>query len=324
MISSAVTIDDIRAAHARVTDRIHRTPLLQSSTLGRMTGTDLWLKAENLQRTGAFKARGALNAVRLLDPEQRARGLVTMSTGNHGQGLAWAAAQEGLRCVVFMPEHAVPTKVEAIRGYGAETRFAATMEQLHETMETFRAENGMHFVHPFADEAVIAGQGTVALEILEDLPDVEAVVVGAGGGGILAGTAVAVKSLRPEARVVGVEPAGAAAISRSLAAGRPVVLERVDTVADGLAAPFAAALNQSIIEQLVDDVVVLSDEQIVEAMGLILERTKLLVEPAGAAGVAALLAGIAGVPAGARTVAILTGGNVDRAKLARLFSPTAA
>ncbi len=315
-----VTMDDVRAAQLRIAGRVHRTPLFRSATLGRMTDTDLWLKAENLQKTGAFKARGALNAIRLLDPKQRSRGLVTMSTGNHGQGLAWAAAQERVRCVVFMPEHAVPTKVEAIRGYGAETRFAPSMERLFETMEAFRLEHGMHFVHPFADVAVIAGQATVALEILEELPEVDAVLVGAGGGGILAGTALVVKSLHPQARVVGVEPAGAAAISRSIAAGEAVVLEQVETVADGLAAPFAAQLNQSIIEPLVDDVVVLTDDQIVRAMGLILERTKLLVEPAGAAGVAALLEGVAGVPPGARVVAVLTGGNVDRKNLARLLA----
>ena len=321
MSNATITIDDIRAARDRIADGVHRTPLLRTATLGRMSGTDLWLKTENLQRTGAFKARGALNAVALLSPDQRARGVVTMSAGNHGQGLAYAAERAGVRCVVFMPETAVPTKVDAIRGYGAEPRFAPTMEEVFAAMDAFRVEHGLHFVHPFADAGVIAGQATVGLEILEDLPDVEAIVTGVGGGGILSGIAIVLEALRPGVRLVGVEPAGAAAVSRSIAAGRPITLERIDTVADGLAAPFAAPMTQSIIERLVDDVVVLTDEEIVGAMRLVLDRTKLLVEPAGAAGVAALLAGKAGVPAGARVAAILTGGNIDREKLVSLLAP---
>lgn len=314
-----VSYEDVLAARERIAPHVHRTPLLGSATLGRLTGTVLALKAENLQRTGSFKVRGALNAVLQLSAEQRARGIVTLSAGNHGQGLAYAAALAGVRCVVFMPETAVPTKVEAIRGYGAEARFAPSMESVYATMDLYREEHGLHFVHPFADPAIIAGQGTVGLEVLEDQPDVEAVVVCVGGGGLLAGIALAVKATRPDIRVVGVEPEGAPAVSRSLALGRPVTLDRIDTVADGLAAPFAAALSQAIIERHVDDVLVVSDNEIVAALRLIIERTKLLVEPAGAAAVAALLAGKTGLAAGTRTVATLSGGNVDRDKLKRLL-----
>lgn len=315
----AVALADIEAARERITPYVHRTPLFASATLGRMTGTTLGLKAENLQRTGSFKARGAINAVLQLSAEQRGRGIVTLSAGNHGQGLAYAAALLGVRCVVFMPETAVPTKVAAIRGYGAETRFAPTMEAVFDAMERFRVEHDLHFVHPFADPAIVAGQGTVGLEILEDSPEVEAVVVCVGGGGLLSGIALAIKSKRPEVRVVGVEPEGAAAVSRSLAAGSPVTLEKIDTVADGLAAPFGAALTQAIIERYADDVVLVSDDEIVAALRLILERTKLLVEPAGAAAVAALLTGKAGLPHGAHAVATLSGGNVDVEKLKRLL-----
>jgi threonine dehydratase len=314
-----VTLADIQAAAARIAPYIHRTPLMPSATLSQLTSTRLSLKAENLQRTGSFKARGALNAVLQLSPEQRERGVITLSAGNHGQGLAFAAQLAGVRCVVFMPESAVPTKVAAIRGYGAETCFAPSMETVFEAMDAYRQSHGLYYVHPFGDPGIIAGQGTVGLEILADQPETEEIVVCVGGGGLLAGVATAVKSIRPQTRVVGVEPAGAPTVTRSLAAGRPVRTGHIDTVADGLSAPFGAPLSQALIERHADDVVLVTDDEIVEAMRLILDRTKLLVEPAGAAAVAALLAGKAGAPVGALTVATLSGGNIDRDGLKRLL-----
>ncbi len=315
----SVTIDDILAAAERIAPHVHRTPLLPSRALGGFTNTRLSLKAENLQRTGSFKARGALNAVLQLTPEQRERGVITLSAGNHGQGLAYAARIAGVRCVVFVPETAVPTKIAAIRGYGADVRFSASMETVFASMEEYRFANGMHYVHPFDDPHVIAGQGTVALEILADAPGTEALAVCAGGGGLLAGVAVAAKAHNPDIRVVGVEPEGAPAVTRSLAAGGPVVLERIDTVADGLSAPFGAPVSLALIQRYVDDVVLVADDDIVRAMTLILERTKLLVEPAGAAAVAALLAGRAAIDPGAVTVATLSGGNIDLARLRHLL-----
>jgi threonine dehydratase len=312
-------VDDVLAAAERIEPYIHRTPILPSQTLGRLTNTRLGLKAEHLQRTGSFKARGAVNAVLRLSPEQRARGIVTMSAGNHGQGLAYAASLVGVRCVVFMPETAVPTKVAAIAGYGAECLFAPSMERLFSAMDSLRTAQDLHYVHPFADADVITGQGTVGLEILADVPDVEAVVVSTGGGGLLAGIALAVKALRPDVRVIGVEPEGAAAVSRSLAAGYPVTLDRIDTVADGLAAPFGAELTQAIIAEHADDVVLVSDDEIVAALRLVVERTKQVVEPAGAAAVAALLTGRVGLAAGTKTVATLSGGNIDGERLKRLL-----
>lgn len=315
----AVSIADVLAARERIKPYVHRTPLLSNGTLSRMTSTLLALKAENLQKTGAFKARGAVNAILQLTPEQRTRGVITMSAGNHGQGLAYAAAIFGVRCVVFMPESAVPTKVEAIKAYGAEARFSTSMETVFPTMEAYRQQHGLHFVHPFGDPMIVAGQATVALEVLDDLPDLEAIVVPVGGGGLLAGVGLVMKERRPEVRVVGVEPEGAAAVSKSLAAGSPITLDRIETVADGLAAPFAAPITQDLIRATVDDMVILADDEIVQAMRLIMERTKLLVEPAGATAVAALLSGKAGVEHGAKTVAILSGGNVDRETLKRLL-----
>jgi threonine dehydratase len=314
-----VSLDDVLAARERLAPYAFWTPIFGSLTLSRMTNTDLGLKAENLQKTGAFKVRGAINAVLQLTPEQKARGIVTMSAGNHGQALAFAASQVGVRCVVFLPESAVQAKVEAIRGYGAELRFAPTMETLRATMEEFQAAHGLHYVPPFADPAIVAGQGTVGLEILDDRPDVEAIVVCVGGGGLLSGIALAVKEQRPDVQVIGVEPEGADVVRRSLEAGRPLVMDKVQTVADGLAAPFAAPLTQAIIERYADDVVLVTDDEILQAMRLILERAKLLVEPAGAAAVAALLTNKTGLAHGTRTVATLSGGNIDIGRLKSLL-----
>jgi len=314
-----VTIDDVRSAAVRIAPYIHRTPLFDSATLSRLTGTSLALKAENLQRTGAFKARGALNAVLRLSAAQRQRGVVTLSAGNHGQGLAYAAQIAGVRCVVFMPENAVPTKVAAVKEYGAEARFAPSMETVFAAMDEYRDEHGLNYVHPFGDPDIIAGQGTVGLEIMQDNPEVDTIAVCVGGGGLLAGIAVAAKALKPGVRIVGVEPEGAPVVTRSLIAGYPVTIEKITTVADGLAAPFSAPTSQRLIERLVDDVVIVTDEEILTALRLLLERTKLLVEPAGAAATAALLAGKAGVAPGSRVVATLSGGNVDFEKLRRLL-----
>ncbi len=310
-----VTLDDVKAAQKRIMPHLHRTPLLSSATLSRMTGTELSLKAETFQRTCSFKARGALNAALLLTAEERAHGVITLSAGNHGQGLAFAASLVGTRAVVFMPESAVPTKVEAIRSYGAEPHFASSMEYVFPAMERYREEHGLKYISPFSDPAIIAGQGVIGLEILEDMPDVEAVVVPVGGGGLISGIALAIKSQRPSVRIIGVEPEGANVISRSLKSGKLEHLGTPNTVADGLAAPFAAPLSQSIIEHYVDDVVTVTDNEIIAALQTVIERCKILVEPAGAAAVAALLSGKAGVPQGARTVAILSGGNIDRQKL---------
>ncbi len=250
-----------------------------------------------------------------LTPEERARGVITLSAGNHGQGLAFAASIVGTRAVVFMPESAVPTKVDAIRSYGAETHFASSMELVFPAMELFREEHGLKYISPYSDPAIIAGQGIVGLEILEDMPDVEAVVVPVGGGGLISGIALAIKSQRPDVRIIGVEPEGANVISRSLKSGKLEHLGTPHTIADGLAAPFAAPLSQSIIEHYVDDVVTVTDDEIIVALQTVIERCKILVEPAGAASIAALMSGKAGVPKGARTVAILSGGNIDRERL---------
>jgi threonine dehydratase len=307
-------------AHAQELIRpfLHRPPLFGSAALSEMTGTELHLKAENLQKTGSFKPRGALVALIQLSAKDRARGVITMSAGNHGQGLAFAAAKFDCRCTVIVPDNATTSKVEAMRAYGAEVVFAGGL-QLGERLHEEQRQRGQVFVHPFANSDVVTGQGTVGLEILEDLPEVAAVVVPVGGGGLISGVAAAIKQRRAHVRVIGVEPEGAAAVSLSLQRGTPQHLEKVDTIADGLAPPFAEEYNLEIIRQYVDDLVLVSDEELAHALVMILERTKLLVEPAGAAAVAALLSGRVALPPGIKTVAVLTGGNIDRSRLMQVF-----
>ena len=222
-----VSIVEIRAAAVRIAPFVHRTPIVESATLGSLTGTRLGLKAENLQRTGAFKVRGALNAILNLDPDQRERGVITLSAGNHGQALAFAARQAEIRSVVFMPQDAVPVKVAAVKGYGGEAHFAPSMQTLRPAMDQYQQQHGLHYIHPFGDPDIIAGQGTVGLEILEASPNAETIVVPVGGGGLLAGVAVAAKAINPRVRVVGVEPEGASVVSQSLAAGRPVTFDQL-------------------------------------------------------------------------------------------------
>jgi threonine dehydratase len=310
-----LTIQTIRAARGRIVDRVHHTPLLSASRLGARAGATLSFKCESLQKTGSFKVRGALNHVAQLDDDARRRGVITVSAGNHAQALAWAARSAGVRCTVVMPVAASRAKVEASRGYGADVVLHGTSSieaftRAHELAE----ERQLCFVHPFDDDEVLAGQGTVGLEVLEQQPEVDDVVVPIGGGGLIGGIAVAIKEQRPAVRVFGVEPTGAAAMRQSLDAGRPLQLDRVSTIADGLAAPMAGALTFPLVRRYVDDVVLVTDDEIAGAMREILFSAKLLVEPAGAAATAAVLAGKLPV-GGKRVVTILSGGNVDVGRL---------
>ena len=298
---------------------LHRTPLLSSRSLSERIGAPAYLKAESLQRTGSFKPRGAVYAISRLSKEQRERGIVTMSAGNAAQAIAFAARAAGVRVTVAMPQSAPQSKVDATRSYGAEIAFAADMTKLIALVGDLRDRSGAYFLHPYDDPGMIAGHGTCALEVLEDLPDADVVVVGVGGGGLIAGVAVAATARRPGIRVVGVEPIGAAGMRRALDAGEPVRLERIDTIADGLAAPVAGTIPLEIVRRLVDDVVVVDDDVIAEGMRFLATRAKLVAEPAGAAAAGALLAGKVPVRAGERVVAIVSGGNVDLTRMAQIF-----
>jgi threonine dehydratase len=318
-----VTQAAVEAARERVRGRVHRTPLLSSRTLGERIGVGgpVWLKAENLQKTGSFKPRGALNQIEQLSAEEKARGVITVSAGNHAQGVAWAAAA-GVQATVVMAEAASPVKVAATRGYGAEVVLhGANNTEAFAEMERLSRERGLTLIHPFDAPAIIAGHGTVGLEILDDLPEFgqgagrDTVVVGIGGGGLISGIAIAIKSQRPGVRIIGVEPRAAAAMTESLRAGKVMPLARANTIADGLAAPFVGQRNLAIVQRLVDDVILLDDDAILDGLRFLLERAKLVAEPAGAAATAALLTGAVPVEPGATVVAIVSGGNVDRERL---------
>ncbi|MDX1624095.1 MAG: threonine/serine dehydratase [Gemmatimonadota bacterium] len=313
-----IGVETVEAARETVAGRVRRTPLMRSASLGEELGFDLAFKVEAFQRTGSFKVRGVANRLAGLAPEERARGVVTLSAGNHAQALAWAASAEGIASVVVMPEGAVRGKVEATRAYGGEV--VLTGNGLLETALEIQRQRDLVLVHPFDDPDVIAGQGTVGLEIVEDEPGVDAVFVPVGGGGLIAGISTAVKAKRPEARVVGVEPDGAAAMSESLAAGEPVRLETLDTVADGLAAPFAGRHTLAHVRERVDEMVVVSDEEILAAMRLLLERLKVVAEPAAAASLAGFLGGAVELPPGSSVVCVVSGGNVDADRLGELLA----
>lgn len=308
-------ISEIEAAAARIAGTVHRTPTMTASNLGRMVGANLFFKAELLQKTGSFKVRGVLNCLLSMSPDQRQRGLVTLSAGNHGAALAWAAATAGTTATVLMPVTAVKSKVDAIREYGGEV--IQTSGNLLEECLALRDSRGLTLVHPFDDATVIAGQGTVGLEILQDVPDADIIIVPVGGGGLIAGISAAIKQCRPDARVIGVEPTGSDVMTRSLAAGKPVRMERSSTIADGLAAPFAGVHTLAHVQRFVDQIVLVDDAAILRALRLIMERTKLMAEPAGAAAFAALHSGALGVPASARVVCVISGGNADPTVLQR-------
>jgi len=314
-----VGLEQLRAAQQVIAGRLHRTPMFSASSLGRLVGAELYLKAELFQKTGSFKPRGALNKLESLSDEERARGIITISAGNHAQGVAFAAGLFGVKATVVMPEAAVQSKVEATRGYGAEVVQYGAHKDLLPKMLEIQEERGLTYLPPFDDPFVIAGQGTVGLEVLEDLPEPDLIVVPIGGGGLISGIATAVKTLRPAARVVGVEPVGAPGMTESLRQNAAAHLDHTDTIADGLAAPFVGVHNFAHVQRYVDEVVLLSDEEIVAGLRLLMERAKLQPEPSGAAAFAALLSGKVRVPQGASVVCIVSGGNVDRVRLKEIL-----
>ena len=309
--------DDILNAREVIADRLHRTPVMGSSYLGEQTGVRLYFKLELFQKTGSFKVRGVLNKLHHLSLEDKQKGVITLSSGNHAQALAWAATQSGISSTVVMPAYSQPGKIDATRKYGGEV--VLTEGDLLETCLTIQKERGLTLVHPFDDLRIIAGAGTVGMEILEDVPDVDVVVIGVGGGGLISGVAAAVKSENPQIKVIGVEPEGASAMTKSLQQGEPVHLDRVNTIADGLAAPFAGKHTLSHVQAYVDEIVIVSDQEILEAMGPVLERCKVVAEPSAVSTFAALLSGKLNLPQGSTVVCVLSGGNVSPERLKALL-----
>jgi threonine dehydratase len=297
-----ITRDDVLAARETIGGRLHRTPVFSSATLG----PRVFLKAELFQRTGSFKPRGVLNSLSRLSDEERRKGVIAASAGNHAQALAYGAALEGLDALLVMWKTASPAKIEATRGYGAKVDLeAGGPEVVFDRLEQLRAETGRTLIHPFDSEHTVAGQGTVGLEIGEDLPEVDVVVVPVGGGGLISGIATAL----PRARVVGVEPVGSSAMTAALEAGRPVPVEP-RSIADGLNAPFAGELTYQIVKERDLEIVLVEEHEIEAAMRFLYERAKLACEPAGAAAVAALMSEKIAVDKRQTVVCVVSGGNV--------------
>ncbi len=302
---TAPTLADIEAAHGRLAGIARVTPVYRSETMSRLTGRPVVLKAENLQRTGSFKIRGAVNRIAALSAEEREAGVVAASAGNHGQAVAWAAREVGARATIFMPEDAPMAKVDATRAYGAEVVLVGEGYDGAQDACRARSETGATAVHAFEDEAVIAGQGTLGLELAEQLPEVEVLTVPVGGGGLASGIALALKELRPEIRIVGVQAANCAPFAGEVVGAH--------TIADGIAVKKPGELTSAILRERLDEIVTVTDDQIAEAIVLLLERVKLVVEGAGAASVAALLA--RKVPGAGPACALLSGGNIDASLL---------
>ncbi len=310
-IIKTVTIDDIEAARERIGSHVRRTPMHSATSLGQRAGVELLLKAEQLQRTGSFKVRGALNKISCLTDDERERGVIAVSAGNHAQGVAFAASTLGVQAVIVMAASSSGTKIAATRGYGAEVVLVeGGIAEAFVHVEQLRHERGMTLVHPFEDPLIIAGQGTVGLEINEDVPEVDAIIVGIGGGGLISGVARAVKAKNPNVRVFGVQPVDADVMRRSWDAGMPLEMTP-KTIADGLASPIAGNLTYAITRELVDDIFTVSEEEIIGALKDLLVFAKLYAEPAGAASLAAILSGRLPLEANSKVVSIISGGNFD-------------
>jgi threonine dehydratase len=312
---ATVSLPDIERAANVAKGRIHRTPIFSSAALSNRAQAQVLLKAEFLQKTGSFKVRGVLNKISRLTPEEKAAGLISVSAGNHAQALAFGATAEGVRSTIVMPATASPLKVQASREYGAEIVLHGNAREAFAKMDELQQQHGYTLVHPYNDLDIIAGHGTVGLEIVDDVPDVDVVVVPVGGGGLLSGIAAAVKQRRPQTRVYGVEPTGAATLRLALDAGHVVKLETVQTIADGLAAPMTGDIVLEHVRAFVDDVVLVTDDQIRDALRTVLQRCKFLLEPAGAASIAAILARAIPLQPDERVVAVASGGNIDLTRL---------
>lgn len=311
-LADSVTLSSVREAAARIAPHVHRTPLLRCASIDRITGLEVHLKAENWQKTGSFKPRGALNRLGRLTEEEARRGVLAASAGNHAQGLAYAAAARRIPVKVVMPANTPPSKIQATREMGAEVILHGEIfdEALERSLEIQEA-SGMVYVHPCIDPWVVSGAGTTGLEICEDLPAFDALVCPVGGGGLITGVGTVVRQMAPGARVYGVNTEAAPAMARSFREGKAVTVSTSPSIAEGLAGKAGVPETLEVMKSLVDDLVVVSEKGILQAILLLLTRAKILVEGAGAGSLAALLEGKLSLPRGSRVVLILSGGNLD-------------
>jgi threonine dehydratase len=315
----AVTLSEIQLAMARIRGAIYLSPCARSEDFSQHTGNSVYLKLDNLQRTGAFKERGALNKLLTLTPEERTRGVIAASAGNHAQGVAYHAGRHGIRAQIVMPLTTPLIKVSATKSYGAEVVLhGANYDEACEEAVRRSEQLGMTFIHPFDDEVVIAGQGTMGLEILQQVPDVEAIVAPIGGGGLISGVACAAKETHPRVRVIGVQPARLPSMKVAIAEGHPVTLSPAPTIADGIAVRRAGEKTLPLIQKYVDDIVTVDEEEIANAILLLLEREKTLAEGAGAAAIAALINRKTAL-SGKKVAVLVCGGNIDVSLLSRIM-----
>ncbi|GDX86963.1 threonine dehydratase [Gemmatimonadota bacterium] len=314
----SLTLNDYEAARARIAKHIHWTPLLASQTLSELTGFETRLKAENFQKVGSYKIRGPLNKFAQMSEADKQRGVICSSAGNHAQGVALAARIHGIRAVVCMATNATPAKIAATRAYGAEVVLHGSIwDEANEKAKELVERDGLTYVHPFDDEQVIAGQGTLGLEVVRDWPELDAIVVPIGGGGLIAGVSMAIKSHNPKCKVIGVESSDGPAMQESVKAGSLQTIE-CNTIIDGLRVRRAGVLNFSVVQRYVDEIVTLPDKEIFEAMLWTMERCKLVLEGAAAAPVGALLHGLIKMPKGSKVAAVISGGNMNLGQLRAL------
>jgi threonine dehydratase len=319
VIPATVTLAEIQSAMARVRDAIYLSPCARSENFSQLTGNSVYLKLDNLQRTGAFKERGALNKLLTLTPQERSRGVIAASAGNHAQGVAYHAGRHGIRAQIVMPLTTPLIKVSATKSYGADVVLhGANYDEACEEAVRRGEQFGMTFIHPFDDEVVIAGQGTMGLEILQQIADVEAIIAPIGGGGLISGVACAVKESNPSVRVVGVQPARLPSMKVAIAEGHPVTLSPAPTIADGIAVRRAGEKTLPLIQKYVDDIVTVDEEEIANAILLLLEREKTLAEGAGAAAIAALINRKTSL-SGKKVAVLVCGGNIDVSLLSRIM-----
>lgn len=314
-----LTLKDFREAHQHIAPHVHRTPVFASHTLSQLTGNAVFLKAELFQKAGSYKVRGPLNVLARMSDADKKRGLICASAGNHAQGVARAARIHGVPAVVVMSRAAKPAKIEATKGYGAEVILHGDVwDDAYQYSLQIMTERSLTYVHPFDDPQLVAGQGGVGLEFIEDVPDLHTVIVPIGGGGLISGCAMAIKALNPKVRIIGVEAAGSPGMARSVAAGHVVTLETIGPMIDGLVVRRVGSYNLEVVRKFVDDIVLVDERKIFDAVIWTMERLKLVAEGAAAAPIAALLHGMVSAPAGAKIGCVLSGGNLDLTELKSL------
>ena len=311
-----INIADIRKAYSNISSNIHRTPISTSTYLSQKFNSNFFFKQELFQKTGSFKIRGVLNKLSSLSSDQLKKGVISLSSGNHAQAVAYGSKIYNISSTIVMPTYSTKSKIEATKGYGA--KVIITDEDLISVVNEIQKETNATLIHPFDDDYIIAGQGTLGLEITEDMPDIDHIFTAIGGGGLISGICIAMKAHNPKIKIIGIEPEGADGMRQSLEKRKPVTLDSINTIADGLSAPFIGKRNFEIVQKHIDQLITVSDKEIIESMWLIFERTKLFVEPSAAAGLAPILFDKYKLPINSKAMFILCGGNIDKEKLIQI------